>query len=513
MDVPLPGDEDIWPQDVRVDGRAGLLSRAGSTPSLRLSPGTHRVTGRFAWTRLPGAIPLPRSIAMIDLEVGGRSIAQPSREPSGVLLLEGLGSAGAVMEQQDSLSIEVHRRIDDGVPVQLTTRLHLRVSGKSREVDLGAPLPKGFEAVSITSSLPARLDEGGHLRTQLRPGSWNIELRARSLGPIESLGASGMQEPWPREEIWVFSGAPTVRAVQLSGAPGIDPQRTSLPQDWRGLPAYLLSTGDQLLFEELRRGEADPSPDSIEISRELWLSGKEGFIVQDRLRATLNQGGRLSFLDPGELGHVKQDGQDRVITRLHDGSRGVEVRGKSVGVIAESFYPSTKEIPAVGWDRHASALSANLNLPPGWELLAALGVDNAPTTWVERWTLLDIFFLLVLAQAFGQTLGYGWAALALLILGLSWHEPDAPRIGWLLLLGLAALGSLELNARVAGLVSWGRFAVLGILGLQLVLFCWGQVRTGLFAARRELAAVLYGRPPPGSSGVRAGAAGHFEPSG
>ena len=48
-----------------------------------------------------------------------------------------------------------------------------------------------------------------------------------------------------------------MRAVRLSGAPGIDPQRTALPEEWKSLPAFQLAQGAALGFTELRRDGLD----------------------------------------------------------------------------------------------------------------------------------------------------------------------------------------------------------------------------------------------------------------
>ncbi len=305
----------MWPRDIQVGGRNGLLSRNGSTPTVRLAVGNHRVTGRFSWPRLPGQLPLPASIALIDLSVEGRTVSQPTREADGSLRLEGSGASGAEDDvQEDVLTFDVHRRMDDGVPGQMTTRLKMRVSGRAREIDLGNPLTEGFEPVELTSGLPSRLDDEGHLRVQLRPGTWKITVRSRSVGPVTSIAAPETSDPWPEEETWVFVAAGDVRAVQVGGAPGVDPQRTSLDSDWKKLPAYRVASGGGLQFDELRRGEADPPPDSISVSRELWLSEDQGgLIVRDTVQGEFHEGGRLHLLNPGQLGHVNLGSRDRVI--------------------------------------------------------------------------------------------------------------------------------------------------------------------------------------------------------
>jgi len=482
LDLPLPGSTEYWPGEVRVDGKVALMRRSGSVPTVHLAQGSHRITGTFQWTRIPAQLPVASAIGLIDLQVEGRHIVYPVRESDGSLSLETDRAAEGSEQQEDVLAIEVHRRIDDGVPVQMTARLKLRVSGQAREEDLGLPLTVGFEPVEVTSNLPARLDDDSRLRVQLRPGTWQVTLRSRSTGPVTAISPGATEAPWPEEEVWVFSAATAVRAVQLGGVPGVDPQRTSLDPDWRGLPAFRVGRGESLEISELRRGEAEPPPDSLQVDRTLWLEGRDGgLVVRDSVAGEFHRGGRLHLLAPGELGHVKLAGLGRVITQSESGApQGVEIRSGRINMTAESSYAGGGALPAVGWDRDATSLSATLNLPPGWKLLATSGVDGASSTWIELWSLLDLFFLLLICLALFKTLDIRWGILGLLLLGISWHEPEAPRLGWLALLGLSALLTVSLRPWLEKLLRLARLAVIVVLSIQVAIFAWAQISTGLF---------------------------------
>ncbi|MCP4868657.1 MAG: hypothetical protein GY898_08055 [Proteobacteria bacterium] len=478
LNLALPGDEVRWPRDVTLDGQTALLVHKGATPHVQVPPGSHVVRGRFVWSRLPESLPVPGQIALLDVRVAGQSVAFPRRQADGTLWLQG-GRTDAAKE--DRLAIEVHRRLDDGVPVLVTTRLRLRVSGKAREVDLGVALPAGTEPISLNSTLPARLDAQGHLRVQLRPGDQTVTIRARSTGPVAELAAPTTDDRWPEEEIWVFSASPAVRAVRLEGAPGVDPQRTSLDEDWRSLPAWRIARGGSLKLVELRRGEAEPPPDTVNVDRELWLvdSGKS-FIVRDNVGGTLNEGGRLELLGNGELGHVRVGSQDRVIGHLDGGDAGVEVRSGALTMVAELAYPAAGALPAVGWNRDASRLTAQLNLPPGWSVLATTGVDVADGTWIDAWSLLDLFFLLLIALVTWKVMDLRWGALALIVLGLAWHEPICPQAWWLVLLATHALIGALSDGVVAKVAIAFRWVFAFGLALQVLVFSWNQITTGVF---------------------------------
>jgi len=475
--VALPGDPIRWPRDVRSGGGPRALN-AGGVPAVSLPAGTHRVEGAFVWSRLPESLAVPPTIALVDLTVQGEAVAAPRRDADGLLWLQGGASEEA---EEDRLAIEVHRRVDDGVPVRIATKLRLRVSGRSREVRLGSPTLAATTATALASSLPARLDGDGALQVQLRPGDWEITIQARSDGPVPSLVAPSAGAPWPDEEVWVFQAAPAIRSVRVDGAPGVDPSRTSLPDEWRSLPAWRVAAGGSLDFVELRRGEADPPPDRLNVHRKLWLSldGTE-FAVQDRLDGKISQGGRLELAAPGALGSAKVSGRDQLVTVGDGGGGGVEVRDGSLNLEGVSLWKRSATLPAVGWNRDARSLGADLHLPPGWRLITATGVDHAGRSWLERWTLMDLFLVLLIALAVGRLTSKPWGLLTLVILALSWQEPDAPTAGWITLLVLLGLLRVLPGGRFAGLVHWVRWAVVVGMAAHVVGFSWQASRAALF---------------------------------
>ncbi len=489
LDLPLPGDAVHWPEEVKLGGgvppegdkrgNVPLMRRLGERPAVRLPAGRHRLTGRFRWSRLPESLAVPPQVAMVDLRLRGRNVRQPHREAGGLLWLAASRDREA---EQERLSVEVHRRIDDGVPVKLTTRLRLRVSGRAREVDLGTTLPAGFELAWLGGQLPLRWAEGERLVVQARPGSWEVTLEARSTGPVAEMALSERESPWPAREVWVFAADPAVRAVRLTGAPGIDPQRTSLPEEWRSLPAFQLAQGGALAFTELRRGEAEPPPDAVRFARSWWLAQDgDRFTVRDVLHGELHRGGRLEVLAPAALGSATLTGEGQVVTLGPESQRaGLEVRAGVLDLEADLTYPKGGALPAAGWSRDARELEVELYLPPGWTLLAAAGVDRAAGSWVDRWTLLDFFLLLILSLATWKLDGRRWGALALVLLGLAWHEPWATGLWcwWLVLLPLRALLRVldeGAGARLVRALRW--LAVVGF-AVQVVVFCFVQWRTG-----------------------------------
>ncbi|MFQ5513969.1 MAG: hypothetical protein ACE5FG_05975 [Myxococcota bacterium] len=437
--APLPGDERIWPEDVEVDDQAAVVVRHAGVPSVWLPKGRHRVSGRFRWPSLPELIAIPPETGLLSLSLRGERIAFPRRDPAGRLWLQKQEpSAG----EESRLEVIVHRRVIDEIPLLVETRVELRASGANREIRLGPVLPPGLVALSLDSLLPARLEPDGGLRIQIRPGRWRLSFTARSTGPIEALELPETQGPWDDAEVWVFEARSGLRLVDVEGVPAIDPQQTTLPAEWRPLPAYLMKSGDRMRLVERRRGDADPAPDQLELVRTWWLDfDGQGYTLHDRIQGTLVRSWRLEMGELTDLGRAAIDGRDQLLSRLPGSPRvGLELRQGPLQLDADSRVEGTRStLPAVGWLHDFTQVEAQLELPPGWRLLHASGVDDVRSSWITGWSLLEIFLVLVSALAVAQLWGWGWGALALLTLTLIYPEPGAPRWSWLVLLGTQSL--------------------------------------------------------------------------
>ena len=475
----LPGDEKHWPQGVALDGKPAPVFEQEGVPAVRIPAGSHVVEGRFHWRQLPDSLRVPARTAIVDLVVEGADVSLPSRDAEGLLWLRKEGAETATAAE--SLRVQAFRKLSDGQPIFVDTRLLLEVSGKAREVELRGALVEGSVAVAVGGDLPAQIDKAGKLRIQVRSGRFTVFVLARAEGRPSRLEAPRAIEPWPDHEVWVFEADERLRQVQLSGGTPVDPSRTDLPEEWRKLPAFSVSPGSGLSLKEVRRGEPDAAPDKLQLRRELWLDlDGAALTVRDSWSGDLNRTWRLDLL-AGELGRVAVGGADQLVTSNPEGAApGVELRTGALDMVADSRVPRTGVLPAVGWSAGVEQLQSTLHLPPGWRLLGATGVDSLPGAWVSRWTLLGFFFVLLVAFGVQRLLGWRAAVVALLAVGLSYHENDAPFLTWLSLLGACALLRA---APEGGLGTFGRvwwWTSLLVLGLVLVPFFRDQLRAALF---------------------------------
>ena len=481
--IELPGDPEHWPQEVKLNTQAASVTDRNGRPHVRVQPGSYTVKGEFVWDSLPQALQIAQGTGLVALTLDSRAVEFPEIDASGKLWLRQVTVEQEKVE--DRLELKVYRRITDDIPLMVTTRVDLQVSGKQREIVLGQVLTADYVPLSLNSPVPARLEPDGRLRVQVRAGQWSLTLIARHTGnalttlPLPAVTGG----PWPEEEIWVFEARPHLRQVVIESRSAIDPQQTMLPPDWRSFPTYMMQAGDTMQFSEKKRGDPDPAPDQLALSRHWWLDfDGNGYTIQDVISGTMTRGWRLDLNPPGTLGRVAVDSQEQFITKSDQTDRaGVELRRGQVNLVADSRLPGTRTVvPAVGWDHDFHQVSGQLHLPPGWRVLMASGVDAMPGTWLERWTLWELFFVFLVTFSVARLWNWGWGIVALIALVLTVHERGAPWWLWLFALAPVALVRVLPSGWARRLVVIFRTAVMLILLLVTVRFAFQQARLGLY---------------------------------
>ena len=514
--IVLPGDAKYWPQQVTVNGEPALVMRsedpaiqpfsqknsvktqttpgrvlpktAATTygknrPLIRVPAGKYQISGHFIWHELPKNIPIDPHTVLVKLNRNGVFIHHPQLDRNGLLWLH-KDAAGTKKTEQDQIRFRVFRHVSDTIPLLLTTRLQLEVSGQAREIRTGIILPPGFVPQALKSPLPARLESDGTLRLQLKPGNWSIELITRHQGPIDILAMPDPQGPWATQEVWSIQTCNDLRVVSIEGGTAIDPAQIDMPHAWKQLPAYLMKPNQPIKLVTRKRGDSDPAAEQLHLQRTLWLDfDGMGYTAKDHITGKLTNSSRLETGPQLELGRASINGQDQFITRLTPtAAAGVELRQGQIDLEAESRITpeNINQLPAVGWQLNPGSLQTQLNLPPGWRLLEATGPDSASATWLRNWSLLDIFIVLVLALSFGRLWGIITGVAALLGLILIYHEPNAPQLVWLNVLIPIALLRVLPDGRFKQLTLWYRNAGLLLLLVIALTFSVQQIRSAIY---------------------------------
>ncbi len=477
--ITLPGDQKHWPENVTDNGVPTTVIRRNGLPSIQLAPGEHQINADFEWDTLPDSLSIPEDTGLISLNVNHRHIEFPDLKGNRLWVKK--RQTSSTNQQGEQVNVEVFRQVIDEIPMQVLTKIELQVSGKQREVIIGKPMLADSIPLQLSSPLPARLEPDGSLRVQLRPGRWTIDIRSRFPTEMTSLAMLKQEKPWPVAEIWAFDSRNNLRLVEVEGAPSIDPRQTQMPDAWHQLPAYRLTSDEALNLKIIRRGDPEPEPDALSLNRNLWLdqSGK-GFTITDTINGRMTQGWRLEASDTLKLGRVTLDDKPQFITQSNN-KEGVEVRRGSVKLNADSRYEGdVTNFNAVGWDHDFQNVSATLHLPPGWKLFSASGVDTVPNTWLQRWTLLDLFLVLITTLAISNLWNWKTGLLSLITLVLLWHEPGAPRMIWLNIIAAIALLRALPEGKFRLLVSTYRNLALLALVLMSIPFMIDEVRIGLY---------------------------------
>ncbi len=90
-------------------------------------------------------------------------------------------------------------------------------------------------------------------------------------------------------------------------------------------------------FKTIRRGDPEPEPNQLNLTRKLWLDfDGEGYTVNDTITGNMTRGWRLNTLPQTQLGRVTLNGSNQFITQDKSGKQGVEVRSGSITLDADS---------------------------------------------------------------------------------------------------------------------------------------------------------------------------------
>ncbi|MBX2808811.1 MAG: hypothetical protein KTR20_09290 [Cellvibrionaceae bacterium] len=437
--VPLPGSADHWPDNVLVNGQAAAILDRQGAPFIVLTQGEHRVSGRFHWKNRPGQLAVPDSLAAITLTLADKPQIVDRR---GGHIIFSNKTPDKHKKHDDSITIEVFRLVQDGVPVKMITQVNLSVTGKPREVAFGQVMLDNTEVLAIRSPFPARIEEDGSLRAQVTPGEHSIQITARFTTAPTEIQTQKRSAAWPSIEYISFQSAPAIRQTKRSGATSIDTRQVNIPRNWAHYPTYRLTPENHLRIETEVRGEQAPAANELKLQRNLWLDfDGQGMTAFDRIHGAMHRTWRLNAADGVVLGRATVDGDPVLITR--DGDRqGIEIRSPAIDLDAISRTAAISGLFASGWDAQVDQYQASLHLPPGWRVLYASGVDSISGTWLSQWSLWNVFLLLIIISATRKLMGNKVAVLAALTFMFAFHENASPL--WFIPLLLAIMAVLPL---------------------------------------------------------------------
>lgn len=483
--IPLPGDMVYWPDRVTVNGEAKTTIAQNNRPVLFAAKGSLVVAGEFSWEAIPEYLQIPVQSALVDLSINKEKIPQIDLNQNGRLWLK--AQKTTIKEDEDHLSLNVFRKINDTIPPQIDIHLDLQVAGSTREVNLGQIFPaESFIPVSISSNLPARVEQNGTLRLQVRPGSWFVTMTIRQKSEMSKLSFQFPEnQQWPASEVWVFQSQASLRVVKIEGVAPIDPNQTTLPPSWKNLPAYFVRSGDTMVFTEIKRGDPNPVPDNLTLNRNIWLRfDGSGYTLNDKITGEKNNNWRFETKNQAlHMGRVTIDGQEQFITKKEAKDLpGIEMRKGIVNMEIDSTIEGpASSLPAHGYNTTFHKVTTTLHLPPGFKLLAVSKADNAYPTWLKKWDLLNLFILLITTIAAVKLFNLRVGLLTFTTLLLLFHEAaNPPLFSWLNLFAALALLKVVPEGKIKRIISLYRGIVLVGIVLISIPFMVYQIRTAIY---------------------------------
>jgi len=476
--VPLPGDNKYWPQNILVNKQQHPVLQHNSRPHLRLEAGQYHITGQFLWQDSPKNLQIPVATGLINLMVNNNPVNLPDFR-NGRLWFK---HDNAQKHQNNRLVVRVFRKITDSIPMKMTTEIQLEVSGSAREILLPGAILNDFIATDLSSKLPAHIDND-NLKVQIRPGQWRIQVDSVNTRQTTAIELPEFKSPWPVSEIWAFAQQTHLRRINIHQA-SIDSSRTQLPEQWKKLPAFLMKPKTQLSFDVIKRGNPNPEPDQLNLSKKIWLDfNGHGFTVNDTITGKLSEKWRLNVNDNIHLGQVTVDGKPQFITENEHRLKGVELRHGQLDVSADSriedIRGTVQTLNAAGWQTDFNSLNATLFLPAGWQLFSVSGA-NVDSSWIAKWSLLDLFLVLIMTIAIYRLFGLQWGIIALFTLSLTWHQSWAPQFVWLNLIVAIALIRVLPEGKLLHRAKQFRIIAAIILVLIALPFIVDQGRTALY---------------------------------
>lgn len=403
--VPLPGEPNHWPRQIRVNGQPATLRHTDGQWWVALPAGEHQIQGQ--WDHSFDRITMPALFARVVLQPDHR----PLRRDGNHVWLNAQPPASATEDTDAPPSIQVWRQLTDGQAVRLTTQVSLRLSSAQR-LTLGPALPAGFVPVSWDSTVPAVVTPQGELVIQAGRGTHTITIEAQCTQaclptangqvPPAVLALSAPQGGWPAQETWSVVGAPAFRQLSMDGE-GVDPAAAHVPEAWREAPAYRVSADQPLALKASSRGRQPGEGEQLTLARETWWTD-EGWINWDRLTGTLPVGARLAMQKPYQLGRVESQGTPLPLSIDGAGNVGLEWGTPEVEAWAQSSQPHGRT-PTTGWNATLEQMTVTMHLPPGTALIAAPGTTGGNGAWLDRFTLLSFFGIALLALLVRQALG------------------------------------------------------------------------------------------------------------
>jgi len=496
----LPGGEATWPQTVRLNEQEVTVLEHNKRPYLWIEPGKYKLSGELKWSGNLNFIPLSKETVLVDLfyknnnsyeeadSLNNSKQKKVTIDSHNKLWLKQVSapSINKIEQSNDSLEIKVFRKISDGIPLLMESYYRIKVSGQAREITIKDVIAADFVAFAYSSHLPIRLNNNNTITLQIKPGVWTFNVIARAKSQLKSIAyfsaQSSSKVDSSEKEIWVFQEDLSLQQVEATSKLSVDPAQTLMPASWKHLPAFLMQQNSVLKLDLKKRGNPTPAANNLSLKRRIWLDfSGNAMSIEDHISGEMNRNWRLDFIADILPGKVSLNKRPQLITLSEVGQAGVEVQNGKIDLLAESRIENNiNSISATGWQEDFKKLDATLYMPPGWSIFHASGVDKLSSGWINKWTLLDLFQVLLISIIFYRLWGIKWGVVSLLCFILLVHRFNAPIWIWLHILLSIGLLSLVQEGKLHKFLVWYKTLSIAVLIFTLLPFWVSEIRSSIY---------------------------------
>lgn len=433
MKVPSGQSQKVWPENILVNNQKGQVLEKDGFALVKVPKGDFNIIFNINKKELKTNPSL--LLAQNFLIVKNKTTTQWLAENNQLLWIT---KNSEVKEEATSAikseEIRVYRKLTDGIPLRLETRIQIVYSGKEKEMFLGKVLPEDFKLLQIQSDVSINQREDGFY-IKVTSGEHWLTFNSYSFSNTKNIISKDLIKGI-ESEFWSIQNDVNIRQTEIKSVQAVDPKQVFVPQDWQSLPAY--NVKDTVVLETLRRGINLEENLSYRTSRTSWYGFNHGTMLHlDNM--TFNNEGKsfLGFENNVTPKEFSISNQPQMI---------VENEKKQGIVLRQGQYPaklnaqtSTEFNPKFISDSKQNLENWSLTVAPRHRLLHATGVDKAINSWTDSWNLYTIFAIFLITLGFYKLFGLPLALLSFSSIFLFQSNPFLSWTIWPMLLLLMAL--------------------------------------------------------------------------
>ena len=403
--VALPYNKEggFWPLTAQVNGKQAVIVEKNNMPYLQINNGENKVVINYAQDKLLKQKIINLNFAPISFSSNSLPITLDNQQ----LLI---GQDTKTTTSQSNLIIQTFRKLEDNIPLKLTTEIKIDYSGISKEINLGKVIPKNFNLNKLNTDLKVFYKDEQYI-VQLTPGQHFLEFEAYAPQNITEISTKGLVNNIDKE-IWSIQTTPEIRQINIVGAEQIDPKQVNIPSEWMNLPAWLVK--DDLQIKTEKRGVNLNSTLDMTVNRTSWYGfNHDKLTILDRVELTNKDHQFISINnDKIKIDFIKVNENPQLIV-LKENKPTILLPMGGLNISTQGTSSIKDDIPTYNFEGNNRMNNWQFNLAPRYRLLATTGTNDSGS-WKDSWNLYSVFFLALIIFTFYRLTGKHIALLAAL---------------------------------------------------------------------------------------------------